>query len=71
MYKELTKTARLELFKELFSTAEKYYAEELEKMQRRMKQYLGSAEIDGSAEPALTVRNITYEIVESEISSNE
>lgn len=70
MYKELTKTARLELFKELFSTAEKYHAEELEKMQRRMKQYLGSAEIDGSAEPALTVRNITYEIVESEISSN-
>ncbi len=70
MYTNLTKTARLELFRELFDTAEEYHAEELEKMQRRMQQYLGSAEIDGSTEAAATVRNITYEIVESEISAN-
>ena len=35
-----------------------------------MRQYRGSYEIDGSEESALTVRNITYEIVESQISSD-
>ena len=34
-----------------------------------MKQYRGSKEIDGSSEEALTVRNITYEIIESQVSS--
>ena len=70
MNTKLTATARLELFKELYLAAEEYRAEELEKMSRRMRQYLGSAEIDGSSESAATVRNITYEIVESEISSD-
>ena len=33
-----------------------------------MQQYLGSPEIDGSPEAALTVRNVTYELIESEFS---
>ena len=35
-----------------------------------MRQYKGDAEIDGSTVNALTVRNITYEIVESQVSSD-
>ena len=34
-----------------------------------MAQYKGSYEIDGSKENATTIRNITYEIIESQISS--
>jgi hypothetical protein len=35
-----------------------------------MQQYLGDPTIDGSSEQAGTVRNITYEIIESEINSD-
>ena len=35
-----------------------------------MKQYRGSADIDGSTQKALTVRNITYEMIESQVSSH-
>ncbi len=44
--------------------AQSEYHEQLEKY---MRQYLGSYEIDNSAESAVTVRNITYEIIESQI----
>lgn len=36
-------------------------------MERHMRQYLGSYEIDNSTEKAVTLRNITYEIIESQI----
>ena len=60
---------RLEFFKALFQCAENSYASNLVAFERAMKQYKGSTEIDGSDEAAITVRNITYEIVESQVSS--
>ena len=63
------KAQRLEFFKALYSCAENSYALHLEAFDRAMKQYKGSTEIDGSDEAAITVRNITYEIVESQVSS--
>ena len=61
---------RLEFFKALYQCAENSYAQQLEDFDRAMKQYKGSTEIDGSDEAAITVRNITYEIVESQVSSS-
>ena len=60
---------KLEFFKALYKCAENSYASKLEDFDRAMKQYKGSTEIDGSDEAAITVRNITYEIVESQVSS--
>ena len=64
------KALKLEFFKALYQCAENAYAQKLEAFERAMKQYKGSAEIDGSDEKAITVRNITYEIVESQVSSD-
>ena len=61
---------RVAILRELYQASLNAQANELEKMERHMRQYLGSKEIDGSNEPALTVRNITFEIVESEVSPN-
>ena len=61
---------KLEFFKALYQCAENAYATKLEAFDRAMKQYKGSTEIDGSDEAAITVRNITYEIVESQVSSD-
>ena len=61
---------RLEFFKALYQCAENSYAPCLEDFDRAMKQYKGSTEIDGSDEAAITVRNITYEIVESQVSAS-
>ena len=61
---------KLEFFKALYKCAENAYAPRLESFERAMKQYKGSSEIDGSDEAAITVRNITYEIVESQVSSD-
>ena len=61
---------RLEFFKELYETALAARSEELSRLDRYMEQYRGSLEIDGSEEKAVTVRNITYEIVESQVSSD-
>ena len=61
---------KLDFFKALFQCAENAYAPNIEAFERAMRQYKGSTEIDGSDEAAITVRNITYEIVESQVSSN-
>ena len=61
---------KLEFFKALYKCAENAYAPTLEAFERAMKQYKGSSEIDGSTEEAITVRNITYEIVESQVNSS-
>lgn len=63
------KAQRLEFFKDLYKCAENSYAPQRDAFERAMKQYKGSTEIDGSDEAAITVRNITYEIVESQVSS--
>ena len=62
--------ARLERFKELYSDASLALDGERDRLTRHMDQYLGSDEIDGSSERASVVRNITYEIVESEINAD-
>lgn len=64
-----SKEARLLFFKELYERARSASLELYGELDRHFAQYKGSREIDGSAEEALTVRNITYEMIESQISS--
>ena len=59
--------AILEKWGGLYRAALGAEAERLASMEKAMEQYLGSSEIDGSSEKARTVRNITYEIIESQI----
>ena len=66
----LNKEARLEYFKELYIGAKNHGAEQLASLEKCMSQYKGSTEIDGSDEAATTVRNITYELIESQVSSD-
>ena len=66
---QLTKSGRLEYFKALYNNAKDAYSDSLELFDKYMRQYKGSTEIDGSTERASTTRNITYEIVESQVSS--
>ena len=63
------KRARLDFFKSLYERAKTSYQDELVAFDKNMRQYRGSLEIDGSKEQASTVRNISYEIIESQISS--
>lgn len=58
---------KLNFFKSLYQEARDAYGEELEAMERRMKQYLGDKEIDSSSVPATHIRNITYELIESQV----
>ena len=70
--KNITKQTkeRLERFKELYSAAVLAADGTRDRLNRHMDQYLGSDEIDGSTERASVVRNITYEIIESEINAD-
>ena len=61
---------KLEFFKDLYESAKTALKDTFSLLDRRMRQYRGSTEIDGSDEEALTVRNITYEIVESQVSGD-
>lgn len=71
MKKETTKKAdKLSFFKELYQNAKNAYAEKCDELDVYMEQYLGSDLIDGSHERASTVRNITYEMIESQVSSD-
>ena len=67
IYTKETKARFLRL-KELYSSAMIAAEGSRERMIRNMNQYLGSNEIDGSSEPASIVRNVTFEVVESQIS---
>lgn len=60
---------RLEFFKTLCRRAEAKRDGAFQNLERNRKQYLGSNEIDGSTEPASMVRNITYELIESQVST--
>ena len=62
------KNENFEYYKSLYENAVLANADTVERLERNLSQYLGSDEIDGSTERALTVRNITYELIESEIS---
>ena len=65
-----SREARLEFFASLYEKAKNASSEAQERYARHMAQYKGDDSIDGSAERAGTVRNITYEIIESQISSD-
>jgi hypothetical protein len=63
-----SKEGRLEFFKSLYERAKNNAQDLYSSFDRQLKQYRGSDEIDGG-ERALTVRNITFELIESQISS--
>ena len=60
---------RLDKFRDLYSAACLAAESGRDRMTRNMDQYLGSDEIDGSTERASIVRNITYEVIESQINA--
>ena len=64
-----SKELRLEFFKELYERAKNAFSDDIEEFEQHLEQYRGSRVIDGSSEEALTVRNVTYEIIESQVSS--
>ena len=68
--KSIKTKARLERFKELYENALIAAESNRDRLNRHMEQYLGSDEIDGSSERASVVRNITYEVIESEINAD-
>ncbi len=71
MKEQINKTkARLDKFKDLYSSALLAAEANRDRLCRHMDQYLGSDEIDGSSERAGVVRNITYEVIESEINAD-
>lgn len=66
---ELNGNTKLSFFQDLYHEARAYAEELYEKLNRHLEQYKGSKKIDGSDEDATQVRNITYELVESQITS--
>ncbi|MBQ7387060.1 MAG: hypothetical protein IJW03_02725 [Clostridia bacterium] len=63
-------TDRLSDFKALYDAARAAMAEKLDEFEKYERQYRASCELDGSGVNASTVRNITYEIIESEVNSD-
>lgn len=63
------KEDRPAFFAALFEEAAIYRADQLNDYNRHMAQYLGSDEIDNSTERACATRNITYELLEAEVTS--
>lgn len=64
-----TEAERVQYFADLYTAARNAADDIYSKMERYRKQYRGSAEIDGSTVDAAHVRNITYELIESQITS--
>lgn len=60
---------RLRSFQSLYDEAKASMEVYYENLDRNYEQYKGSKKIDGSDDEALVVRNITYELIESQISS--
>jgi hypothetical protein len=58
---------KLQFFKDLYEEARAASETDLERMESYLAQYKGSTDIDGSDVPASIVRNLTYELVESQI----
>lgn len=63
------KEVRLSFFASLYENAKNSYSDSVDLYEKYVNQYRGADVIDGSEERALTVRNITYEIIESQVSS--
>lgn len=60
---------RLKFFESLYEEAKASMSQYYEDLDTWYEQYKGSTKIDGSNEDASVVRNITYELIESQISS--
>lgn len=69
MNQENQAAPRLSRFRALYENAKEHFSATDALLDRHMRQYRGSQELDGSKESAGTVRNITYEIIESQVSS--
>lgn len=63
------KDNKLQFFKDLFENAKGQQSALRDDFDKWSKQYKGDLTIDGSDAPALTGRNITYELIESQFSS--
>lgn len=63
------KENKLQFFKDLFENAKGQQTALRDDFDKWSKQYKGDLTIDNSDEPALTGRNITYELIESQFSS--
>lgn len=59
---------KLDFFKELKASAEMAQGELIKNLDKWYEQYKGSPKIDGGAKDATAVRNISYELVESQVS---
>ncbi len=60
---------RLAFFQNLYENSKNENGALSDAHKRNMAQYRGSAEIDGSSEKANCIRNITYELIEAQVSS--
>ncbi len=60
---------RLGFFKELYRESLDKYEPTLSTFDRHLAQYKGSKQLDGASEAALVVRNVTYELIESQVST--
>ena len=60
---------RLAFFKELYQKSRDRQAPLYERLERHRAQYKGSRAVDGSRKEASVVRNITYELIESQVST--
>lgn len=58
---------KLNFFQELYHEACAAAQDVRDAMRKHREQYKGSAEIDGSDTPARQIRNITYELIESQV----
>ncbi len=65
----ISTSSKARLLSELYANAKNALSDAFSDFEKNMAQYRGSDEIDGSSERACLVRNITYEIVESQVSS--
>jgi hypothetical protein len=66
--RELNGTDKLSFFQQLYNDAKGKLEESLSNLEKHWDQYKGGNTIDGeNAQPATVVRNITYELIESQI----
>ncbi len=61
---------RLRFFEDLYRKTKDRLGETMSNLTQHMEQYKGSDKIDGSTERAGAVRNITYELIESQVHSD-
>lgn len=66
---DLAGGTKLSFFQDLYEEAKAALDEQITKLDRHAEQYKGSPKIDGSNEEATHVWNITYELIESQVTT--